>query len=132
MKAIDTNVLVRLLTRDDPAQAEVAAAEMRSGEIFLSSTVLLETEWVLRHAYEFSPEQINHALGAVADLAGLHLEDRPAVRRALRWHGQGMDLADALHLAKAGTASELVTFDKRFARSARETRAKPPVRLLSS
>lgn len=132
MRAIDTNVLVRLLTRDDPAQAEVAAAEMRGGEVFLSSTVLLETEWVLRHAYGFDRAQINRALGAVVDLAGLHLDDRPGIRRALRWHGQGMDLADALHLAKASPASELVTFDKRFAHAARDLNTTPPVRLLTT
>jgi len=51
MIAVDTNLLVRLLTSDDPDQARRAARIMESDDIFIPKTVMLETEWVLRHAY---------------------------------------------------------------------------------
>jgi len=132
MKAIDTNVLVRVLTRDDAAQAAVAAAEMRDGPIYLSATVLLETEWVLRHAYQFDREQVGRALLGVVSLNGATIDDEAAVRVALRWHAAGMDLADALHVARVENADEFITFDRRFARVAAEVGAEPPVRLLDA
>ena len=95
MKAVDTNVLVRLLTGDDPDQARLAAAEMREGPIFVSTTVLMETEWVLRYAYKFNREQVGAALLGVVNLSGAVVDDEASVRAALRWHASGMDLADA-------------------------------------
>jgi len=54
------------------------------------------------------------------------------VRMALRWHAAGMELADALHVARLENADELITFDKRFARVAADVGAEPPVRLLQA
>lgn len=51
MIAVDTNVIVRLLTNDDPHQTEKVARLMEGNSVFISKTVLLETEWVLRVAY---------------------------------------------------------------------------------
>ncbi len=130
MKAVDTNILVRLLTRDDPAQAAAAAAEMRAGPLYISATVLLETEWVLRHAYKFVQEQVGDALLAVVNLSGATIDDEAPVRAALRWHADGMDFADALHLAKAHEADEFVTFDRRFASKSAQLDAKPRLRLI--
>jgi len=132
MKAIDTNVLVRVLTRDDAAQAAVAVAEIRDGPIYLTATVLLETEWVLRHAYQFDREQVGRALLATVSLDGATIDDEAAVRVALRRHAAGMDFADALHLARVEKADEFITFDMHFARVAAEAGAKPPVRLLKA
>jgi predicted nucleic-acid-binding protein len=132
MKAIDTNVLVRLLTRDDPARAAVAAAEMRDGPVYVSATVLLETEWVLRHAYRFDREQVGRALSGVVSLAGATIDDEAEVRKALRWHAAGMDFADALHVARAEQAEEFITFDQRFAGRAAGLAVEPAVRLLTA
>ena len=118
MKAVDTNVLVRVLTRDDPEQARAAAEVMRSGPVFIACTVLLETEWVLRHAYGFDRAEIGRALRALVDLTGVVVDGEAAVRSALAWHASGIDLADALHLARSADADELVTFDRRFAKRA--------------
>ncbi len=52
MISVDTNLLVRILTNDDPIQARRAVRILRSDDIYIPKTVLLETEWVLRHAYE--------------------------------------------------------------------------------
>ncbi len=59
MQAIDTNVLVRALVQDDPAQSAQASAVFRSGEpILIPTTVLLESEWVLRRLYKKSFSEI--------------------------------------------------------------------------
>ena len=51
MIAVDTNLLVRILTNDDPIQARRAVKILKNDDIFIPKTVLLETEWVLRHGY---------------------------------------------------------------------------------
>ena len=58
MIAVDTNLLVRILTNDDPIQARRALKILKNDEIFIPKTVLLETEWVLRHAYEIGRSNI--------------------------------------------------------------------------
>jgi len=59
MIAFDTNLLVRLLVDDTPAQADVAEALLATHTVFISRTVLLETEWVLRAGYRKTREQIS-------------------------------------------------------------------------
>ena len=131
MTSLDTNVLVRLLTRDDPAQAEAAAAVLRAGPTWVSVTVLLATEWVLRFTYGFEREAVARALTALLGLETLEVEARDVVRRAVTWHGAGLDLAAALHLAAAPDAvTEMVTFDRSFARRAARVGAVPAVRVL--
>ena len=118
MRAIDTNILVRFLTGDDPNQAEKARKLIGEGEIFVATSVLLESEWVLRSAYDFSAEQIVGALRAFAGLPGVTLEDAPLVSRALDWAEQGLDFADALHLARAEGCSAFMSFDRKLAKVA--------------
>ena len=130
MIAIDTNVVVRVLTADDPAQVAAAREAMRDGPVFLGKTVLLETEWVLRFAYRLSREAIGGALRGLIAYRDLEVEDEEAVIEALSWYGSGLDLADALHLASASRAERFVTFDRRFAGAAAKLGCRPPVKLL--
>lgn len=127
MIAIDTNVLVRLLTNDDPAQAKRAMKRMRSDTVWISRTVLLETEWVLRHAYGLSASAIGKALSMTLGAASVDVEDRSVVLRALSWHSAGMDFADALHLASSNSAGSFVSFDRALARTAKRLGATPEV-----
>jgi len=120
MIAVDTNVLVRFLVRDDAGQAARAAKLIRSSEIWISKTVLLETEWVLRSLYDFTPQRLAGALRALAGLGEVFLEDAGAVANALNWFEQGLDLADALHLASAANAKQFATFDRKLARQAQQ------------
>ena len=115
MVAVDTNILVRFLVRDDAKQAAGAASLIRADEIWISKTVLLETEWVLRSLYGFSPDSLAGALRALAGLRTVFLEDELAVAKALDWFKEGLDFADALHLASAGNAKQFATFDRRLA-----------------
>ncbi|MEA3016640.1 MAG: hypothetical protein QOI38_1362 [Sphingomonadales bacterium] len=118
MRAIDTNVVVRSLTGDDPAQAARARGVIEAGDIFVATTVLLETEWVLRSGYGLATERIVPAMRAFAGLAGVTLEDPPLAARALDWAEQGLDFADALHLGRAEGCSAFLSFDRKLAKTA--------------
>ena len=119
MIAIDTNVVVRLLTRDDADQYEKAYRLFKKQDVFIGDTVILETEWVLRFAYEYSPAQITQAFTGLFGLANVHISQPMAVAQAIDWHQQGMDFADALHLASSQQLKKFYTFDKKFQASAK-------------
>ena len=127
MIAFDTNVLVRLLVNDDAAQAKRAMARLLSDTVWISRTVLVETEWVLRHAYGLDAAAIGKAFTMVLGVASVDVENRVEVLRALAWHGAGMDFADALHLAVSDATTAFVSFDRGLAKVARKARAKPDV-----
>ena len=118
MIAVDTNVLVRLLTNDDPSEAKRALRVMESDDVLIPKTVLLETEWVLRHAYVIARGIIAQAFQTLLGLPNVKPEDPQAVTQALAWHEDGIDFADALHLASSAKADRLATFDKDFAKKA--------------
>ena len=118
MQAIDTNVIVRLLTNDEHAQSARAKTLFAENEVFVATTVLLETEWVLRGAYSQPKAEVIAALRAFAGLATVKLEDPARVEMALTLAAGGMDFADALHLSSAEGCEALVTFDRRFVKSA--------------
>ena len=113
MLAVDTNVIVRYLTGDDVEQFAKASTLIRDEEVYVCTTVLLETEWVLRRAYRFSRERVVAALAAFAGLPLVRLEDPALAAEALDWTRHGMDFADALHLAKAQACEAFVSFDQR-------------------
>jgi predicted nucleic-acid-binding protein len=117
--AVDTNILVRYLVEDDVAQTDRAEAVLRSGPVLVVKTVVLEIEWVLRSVYEFGRPVIANGITRLLGLPGVEIEDRPAVARALVWYGQGLDFADALHLASAVPADAFATFDRALRRKAR-------------
>jgi predicted nucleic-acid-binding protein len=118
MLAVDTNIVVRYLVKDDDAQSARARDVVRSGAIFVPLTVVLECEWVLRSLYGFSRSAVIAALEAFCGGPGVAVGEAAAVKRALRLAKQGLDFADALHLAQASECEAFVTFDKRFAQKA--------------
>jgi len=118
MIAIDTSILVRLVTRDDDTQAKRAAALFEREQIYVGKTVLLETEWVLRFSYELSRPVILNALKNSVGLPQVTVEDSPAVAEALDLFETGMDFADALHLASSREAAHFATFDERLKKRA--------------
>jgi len=118
MNAVDTNLLVRLLTNDDPSEAKRALRVMESDDILIPKTVLLETEWVLRHGYMIAREVIAQALQNLLGLPNLEAEDPQAVTQALGWYEKGLDFADALHLASSTKADRFATFDRDFVKKA--------------
>lgn len=128
MIAIDTNVLVRLVTRDDEEQAIRALTLFEHNEIFVGKTVLLETEWVLRFCYELSRATILNTLRNTVGLAQVTVEDEAAIAQALAFFEDGMDFADALHLASCRKAESFATFDEQLKK--RAARSTPPAILV--
>jgi predicted nucleic-acid-binding protein len=114
VRAIDTNVVVRFLTADDARQARAARRVIEGGDIFIGTTVLLESEWVLRSGYLFGVRQIADGLAGLAGLPGVTLEEPAEVAQALDWMTQGLDFADALHLVRSGHCSAFVSFDRKL------------------
>jgi len=125
VRAIDTNVVVRFLTNDDKDQAQAARAAIGAGDIFLATTVLLETEWVLRSAYRFEPHRIAESFQGLAGLPTITVEEPGRLAQAISWMRQGMDFADALHLAKADSCTAFLSLDQTLARLAAASGATP-------
>lgn len=119
MLAIDTNVIVRFLTADDPVQARRARRLIETETVFVATTVLLETEWVLRSAYGYSAALARKALAAFAGLPRVVLEDAPLIATALARMEGGMDFADALHLGRAEGCTAFASFDRKLAKRAK-------------
>jgi predicted nucleic-acid-binding protein len=126
--AVDTNVVVRLLANDHVAQAARAAAVFRTSPVFVPKSVLLETEWVLRYSYGLQTAAIARAFLRLLGLPTVTVEDVPTVHLAIRMLEQGIDFADALHLASSAGAERFVTFDAKLVKRAR-TVAPLPVAL---
>lgn len=119
MIAIDTNVLVRLLTGDNPVQYKASHKLFSSEEIFIPDTVVLETEWVLRAAYDLAPTTISEAFRRVFGLKNVILANGQRVSQAIAWHEAGLDFADAFHLALSHDHDALKTFDADFIKRAK-------------
>ena len=127
--AVDTNILIRLLTRDDPDQAAKAMDLFQNHCCFIPKTVILETEWVLRFSYRFKRKDIGIALRKLMGMPVVVTEDQDAVVRALDWFIAGMDFADALHLASSRGVSAFATFDRALADKAGQVQELPIERL---
>ena len=114
MIAVDTNIIVRALTRDDAEQAQSSAALLADNDVFIPITVVLETEWVLRHAYGYDRPLISAAFRALFGVSNIFVGEAVAVDNALRWYEEGLDFADALHLSLSQQCEALYSFDIRF------------------
>lgn len=119
MIAVDTSVLVRLLTADDPKQTAAAQHLFASESIWISKTVLLETVWVLRSSYRFEENAIRDALIKLMGLKNMHTEDETAIATTLALTGHGIDFADALHLSSRPSGAVFVSFDQSLVRRAK-------------
>jgi predicted nucleic-acid-binding protein len=124
MPALDTNVLVRYLVQDDPAQLAAAKALIRrcvneQQVLFVPVTVTLELEWVLRSNFGFDKAATIAALSDLFSAAELSFQSEMALEVALHLYRSGSgDFADCLHIALAADAQEspLWTFDKAAAK----------------
>ena len=127
MISVDTNVIVRLLTKDDLEQFQRSLKLFQEKNIFICDTVILETEWVLRFAYKFSPLKIYQALTRLFGLPNVYLSNANAdckadpcgIAQVLELHQQGLDFADAFHLVQSQQCSQLYTFDRQFLNKAK-------------
>ena len=119
MRAIDTNVLVRLLARDDAAQVEAAEAFI-GVNAWVSHLVLAETIWVLESVYERTPAQLLAALEILLEHENLTLQDGDTVAAAVahlqRKPALGFSDCLVLEIARKAGHLPLGTFDKALSR----------------
>jgi predicted nucleic-acid-binding protein len=125
VKGLDTNVVVRYLTQDDPAQSRRANAivddAIAGGErIHVDTVVLCEVVWVLRSAYGFPRAMVAGALGRLLETSQLSVDERDLLREAARRYAAGGgDFADyviGLRDRDAGCDTTL-TFDRAHRKS---------------
>lgn len=125
MKGLDTNVLIRHLVQDEPAQARLATRFIteecsRENPGFVNRIVLCETVWVLESAYGYAREQIAAALVRVMQTQQFVIDDVQAAWVALRIYRSGAaDFADYLlgETNREAGCAETVTLDKKAARA---------------
>lgn len=116
MIALDTNVLARFITGDDPAQERAVLRLLASSDatFFVGDVALVELAWVLGDSYGFSREELACALESLVSRADLVFEDRVRVRRAVKHLAEGGDFADFVILARAQAegCTALASFDR--------------------
>jgi predicted nucleic-acid-binding protein len=118
---VDTNLLVRFLTEDDPEKArsvEALLGKAGKGEIkiFIPSVVIAELVWVLKSFYEMEAAEISELVGAVLNTPGLDTQDKNILRGALKtFERKGIDFVDAwiLEFARERNIKTIYTFDKK-------------------
>ena len=118
MRAVDTNVLVRLLMRDDPKQAAAAEAFVAGGA-WLSHVVLAELLWVLDSSYGMKRGQLGLAVDMLLQHEHITMQDADVVEAALGlFRSHSADFSDCLILATARKAGHLPlgTFDRGLSR----------------
>jgi predicted nucleic-acid-binding protein len=120
MTALDTNILVRYLTRDDEGQFQkvLRLLNRRDGSFYVCDLVLVETDWVLRSLYEWTGTEVADALTLLTTISNLFFEDESRLRLSLKGLRDGADLADELivRASRDHGAGAFVTFDKGIVR----------------
>ena len=113
--AVDTNVLVRAVVRDDRAQAEIAAKWLRNpSPLVVALSALCELVWVLRRVYGFKAAEVADTIRSLTSAENVEM-NRPAVEAGLAMLDAGGDFADGV-LAYEGRwlgAETFVSFDKK-------------------
>jgi predicted nucleic-acid-binding protein len=118
MIGIDTNLVIRYVTGDDPEQSPRARMIIDDQPIFVPVTVVLEAEWVLRSVYDYNSADVARVLRAFGGLPTVTIEDGAIVADALDQAENGMDFADALHVGRSTQCESFVTFDKKPVKAA--------------
>jgi predicted nucleic-acid-binding protein len=119
MIAVDTNVVVRLLTDDDAEQTRNARAMLAKSTVWIATTVLVETDWVLRGRYGYKPAAVRDAIARLAGLENVRLEDATLIGAALLLVDNGLQFADAIHVVSTPADASFASFDQVLVRRAR-------------
>ena len=125
---IDTNLLVRYLTDDDPQKAKAVDTLLNranKGElkILISSVVVAELVWVLESFYKLAAAEITELVEAILNTPGVDIQDKWIIKAALKiYRSKEIDLVDAwiIEFAKAKGAKRIYTFDKKHFKDLRE------------
>jgi predicted nucleic-acid-binding protein len=124
VRSIDTNIVVRWITRDDPKETPIADAVLQA-PVFIPLTVLVEVAWVLAgRTYRYTPQMVHAAIDTLLRLDTVSVHPEDWVRWALQRQAAGADLPDMLHLVASRSTQSFVSFEKRLREHAGE---RPPV-----
>ena len=118
---VDTNLLVRYLTEDDPVKAKavdelLARAEQGQERLLVPSVVVAELVWVLESYYKMDTDQVAELVEAMLSTPGLDVQDAPLIRAALvTYLADKVDFIDAwiMEFARSRKVDRVYTFDKR-------------------
>lgn len=116
-RSLDTNILVRLLARDDPGQIAAAEAAV-SAPCLVTATVLVETIWVLESITQAAPVDLAGALRLFFSLETVEPPFPEQIDWVLDRYAAGADFADLMHLAASRGAETFLTFDRKLSRQA--------------
>lgn len=120
MIGLDTNVLIRYLTRDDESQyrATMKLLMRKSARFFVADLVLVETDWVLSSLYDWTRDEIADAFTRLLQIHNLQFEDEDRLRLSLAAVRRGADLSDELLIAMSRHQGcrEFATFDATVAK----------------
>ena len=120
MRAVDTNMLVRLVTRDDPKQVAAAEAFVATGA-WVPHLAVAEATWVLASVYDRDPEQIANAIDMLLAHEQLTLQDEEVVAAAVAQYKRrpkvGFSDCLMLEVARKSGHTPLGTFDRECAKT---------------
>jgi len=129
MIAIDTNIIVRLAMRDDETQYQKVIDLLKSHDFYISRTVQLETEWVLRSRYRQPRQEIADFFTLLLQKTKIICESEEELMNTICWYRLGADFADAMHLANVGDKL-FYTFDMNFCKNAFKEGITPKIHIL--
>ena len=116
MIAVDTDIIVRLIVADNEDQVRRALALAARETLYISFTVLIEAEWVLRSRYDYDRLGIVAALRALCSLIDLRFEHDADAHWAIDRYERGGELADYVHVAAARSIGRLASFERKLVR----------------
>ena len=131
---IDTNLLVRYLTDDEPQKAKAVDTLLeraRKGalKILLPSVVIAELVWVLESFYKMAEDKIADLVEAILNTPGVDIQDKSVIKGALKlYRSNRIDLIDAwiIEFAKFKGAELIYTFDKKHFKGTEEIEVMSP------
>jgi predicted nucleic-acid-binding protein len=125
---IDTNLLVRYLTDDEPQKAKAVDTLLNSAQkgeikILIPSIVIAELVWVLESFYRMIADDITGLVEAICNTPGVDVQDKSVIKAALKiYRDKKVDLIDAwiIEFAKAKGVKKIYTFDKKHFKGTEE------------
>lgn len=130
MIALDTNVLARLLLKDDATQFMQVCELLSRPDVYTAPpTVILELVWVLESG-DYTRDEVTQGLRALLGLPNFKPKSFEALFYAINWYESGMDFGDALHLALSEDEQTFVTFDQALGKKATKQGIAPKIQVL--
>jgi predicted nucleic-acid-binding protein len=118
LHAIDTNIVIRILLRDDPTQIVLVDKLVSQGNLLITNTVVIETEWVLRAVYRYNCSELSDLFESLLEIDGIRLQDSDGFRWATERYRAGADFTDMMHLLELDDSDCFITFDRKMLRQA--------------